>query len=51
VIPVPLAGLAEALEASPVALSTMGRSLAEDPEYFLTAAAAGQHAATLLGAA
>jgi hypothetical protein len=41
-------GLAEALAASPVTLSTMGRSFAADPAAFLAAAAAGRHAATLL---
>jgi hypothetical protein len=41
-------GLAEALRASPVPLSTMGRDLTGDPVYFLAAAAAGRHAATLL---
>ena len=41
-------GLEEALRATPVALSTMGRSLDEDLEYFLAAAAAGAHAAALL---
>jgi hypothetical protein len=41
-------GLMEALRASPVPLSTMGRGLAEDPAYFLAAAAAGRHAARLL---
>lgn len=47
VITVPVNGLEEALRASPVALSTMGRSLDEDLEYFLAAAAAGAHAARL----
>jgi len=42
------AGLDEALRASPVTLSTMGRGLAEDHAYFLAAAAAGRHAAALL---
>jgi uncharacterized protein DUF3866 len=42
-------GLDEALAASPVPLSTMGRGLAEDRAYFLAAAAAGRHAAALLG--
>lgn len=42
-------GLIEALERSPVRLSTMGRGLAEDTAYFLAAAAAGRHAATLAG--
>ena len=42
-------GLADALAASPVPLSTMGRGLDEDRAYFLAAAAAGRHAAGLLG--
>jgi len=37
----PTAGLEEALAASPVELSTMGRTKAEDPTPFLAAAAAG----------
>ncbi len=41
-------GLAEVLADCPVRLSTMGRSLREDPAYFLAAAAAGRHAAGLL---
>jgi hypothetical protein len=41
-------GLREALEASPVPLSTMGRGLDDDEAAFLAAAAAGRHAATLL---
>ena len=41
-------GLAEALAACPVPLSTMGRGLAADQAYFLAAAAAGRHAAELL---
>jgi len=44
---VPSADLGAALESSPVPLSTMGRSLAEDRAYFLSAAAAGRHAADL----
>jgi hypothetical protein len=47
-VPVDLAGLAEALAACPVPLSTMGRGLAADPASFLAAAAAGRHAAGLL---
>jgi hypothetical protein len=47
-ITVPADGLEEALRATPVPLSTMGRSLDEDVEYFLAAAAAGKHAASLL---
>ncbi|WP_249522272.1 DUF3866 family protein [Modestobacter marinus] len=41
-------GLEDALAASPVRLSTMGRGLAEDRAYFLAAAAAGRFAAQLL---
>jgi hypothetical protein len=47
VIRVEVAGLEEALRACPVPLSTMGRGLDEDLAYFLAAAAAGRHAATL----
>lgn len=43
-----LDGLDEALEQSPVRLSTMGRGPQEDPGAFLAAAAAGRHAAALL---
>jgi hypothetical protein len=43
-------GLFEAMRASPVRLATMGRGLDEDSAYFLAAAAAGRHAATLLAA-
>jgi Protein of unknown function (DUF3866) len=50
VVRVPTGGLDEALRALPVPLSTMGRGLAEDLEYFLAAAAAGRHAAALLDA-
>lgn len=45
---VALDGLRPALEAVPVQLSSMGRGLDEDAEYFLAAAAAGRHAAALL---
>jgi len=45
---VPVAGLDEALARCPAPLSTMGRGLAEDRAYFLTAAAAGRYAASLL---
>ncbi|WP_245666940.1 DUF3866 family protein [Actinomadura latina] len=52
-VPVPVDGLHDALRAAEknwgVRLSTMGRSLDEDLPYFLTAAAAGRHTATLLG--
>ncbi len=41
-------GLLEALQESPAELSTMGRDLTADPAAFLTAAAAGRYAATLL---
>lgn len=47
-VPVPTAGLAEVLDTSPVPLSSMGRSLADDPAPFLAAAAAGVHAARLV---
>jgi hypothetical protein len=47
-VPVPVDGLMEPLARCPVRLSTMGRGLAEDPAYFLAAAAAGRHAARLL---
>jgi hypothetical protein len=43
-----LTGLDTALLESPVRLSTMGRALDQDPAYFLAAAAAGRHAATLI---
>jgi Protein of unknown function (DUF3866) len=48
---VSVAGLADVLRACPVPLSTMGRGLDEDPAYFLAAAAAGRHAAALVGQA
>jgi Protein of unknown function (DUF3866) len=48
VVRVPADGLDDALRASPVGLSTMGRGLDQDHAYFLTAAAAGRHAAALL---
>lgn len=47
-VAVPLSGLLEALQRAPVPLSSMGRRLTDDPGYFLAAAAAGRHAATLL---
>jgi hypothetical protein len=47
-VSVETSGLAEALAACPVPLSTMGRGLDEDRAYFLAAAAAGRHAAALL---
>ncbi|TDD33288.1 DUF3866 family protein [Nonomuraea terrae] len=47
-VPVPVDGLHEALRESPVRLSTMGRGLEEDLAYFLTSAAAGRLAASLL---
>ena len=40
-------GLLEVLRACPVPLSTMGRGLDADLAYFLSAAAAGRHAASL----
>lgn len=47
-VPVALDGLETALRAAPVALHTMGRDYDGDPQYFLAAAAAGRHAASLL---
>lgn len=47
-VAVPVAGLHEALRESPVRLSTMGRGLEEDLAYFVTSAAAGRFAASLL---
>lgn len=44
----PVHGLYEALQGVPLRLSTMGRTLAQDPAAFLAAAAAGRHAAELL---
>jgi Protein of unknown function (DUF3866) len=48
-VEVGLDGLLEALRASPVGLSSMGRGLDDDTAAFLSAAAAGRHAASLLG--
>jgi hypothetical protein len=48
-VTVPVGGLREALRSCPVPLSTMGRGLDQDLAYFLAAAAAGRHAAALLG--
>ncbi|GAA2369899.1 DUF3866 family protein [Dactylosporangium salmoneum] len=45
-VEVPSRDLLAALTALPTKLSTMGRGLAEDEAYFLSAAAAGRHAAT-----
>jgi hypothetical protein len=47
-ITVDLAGLRTVLAASPIQLSSMGRSFDADPGYFLAAAAAGRHATTLI---
>lgn len=47
-VQVGLDGLEPALRAAPVPLHTMGRDYDGDPAYFLAAAAAGRHAATLL---
>ena len=44
-------GLEDALRSSPVPLSTMGRGFDEDPAAFLSAAAAGRHAARLAAVA
>jgi hypothetical protein len=48
IVPVDPAGLDAALRALPLKLSTMGRDLDADHAYFLAAAAAGRHAATLI---
>ena len=48
IVRVAVDGLLDALQTVPVALATMGRRLDEDTEYFIAAAAAGRHAATLL---
>ncbi|BEL02377.1 DUF3866 family protein [Actinoplanes sichuanensis] len=48
IVRVPVEGLDEALRNCPVPLSTMGRKLDQDHAYFLTAAVAGRHAASLL---
>ena len=45
---VDVAGLREALERSPVPLSTMGRGLRDDAASFIASAAAGRYAAGLL---
>ncbi|MFB9409956.1 DUF3866 family protein [Dactylosporangium matsuzakiense] len=46
-VEVPSLDLAPALAELPVKLSTMGRGLADDTAYFLSAAAAGRHAAAI----
>lgn len=51
IVQVGVAGLDPVLRRCPVPLSTMGRGLDEDYGYFLAAAAAGRHAATLLAEA
>jgi hypothetical protein len=48
VVSVPVDGLDAALRAGPVPLSTMGRKLDQDYDYFMAAAVAGRHAAGLL---
>jgi hypothetical protein len=48
VVDVDVTGLHDVLRASDVGMSTMGRGLEEDLAYFLAAAAAGRHAASLL---
>lgn len=47
-VPVSVDGLPDALADSPVPLASMGRGLADDLPYFLAAAAAGRHAASLV---
>jgi Protein of unknown function (DUF3866) len=48
IVEVPTDGLMDALQQTPVRMSTMGRTVAEDAAYFLASAAAGRHAAQLL---
>jgi hypothetical protein len=48
-VTVSVEGLRDVLAACPVPLSTMGRRLDEDLAYFLSAAAAGRYAASLVG--
>jgi hypothetical protein len=48
IVTVDTGGLDAALRQSPAPLSTMGRDLDEDYAYFLAAAAAGRHAASLM---
>jgi hypothetical protein len=50
-VEVPADGLLDALRSSPVALTTMGRGLDDDPAPFVAAAAAGAHAAALVNPA
>ncbi len=50
-VEVELDGLEPALAACPVRLSSMGRGLEQDPALFLSAAAAGRHAARLVARA
>jgi hypothetical protein len=47
-VEVPVDGLVAAMSEVPTPLSSMGRGLAADPSYFLAAAAAGRHVASLL---
>src|SRR4249919_3199082 len=49
-VTVDLIGLRTVLADSPIRLSSMGRGFDDDPGYFLAAAAAGRHAATLISA-
>ncbi|PWV54916.1 DUF3866 family protein [Nocardiopsis sp. L17-MgMaSL7] len=49
-VEVSVSGLEDEVRALPVKVSTMGRGLDEDRSAFLSAAAAGRHAATLIGA-
>ncbi len=51
IVRVSVDGLDAALRAAPVPLATMGRGLDADHAYFLAAAAAGRHAASLIGSA
>ena len=48
IVTVPVDGLREMMLALPVQLSTMGRGYQADESYFLAAAAAGRHAASVI---
>jgi hypothetical protein len=48
IVEVAVDGLEEAVRASPVPMSSMGRGYGDDPAAFLASAAAGRHAAALM---
>ncbi len=47
-VTVPADDLLDSLDTAPLAPTTMGRTVADDPAYFLANLAAGRHAATLI---